>query len=98
MKIAFMYGKSIHWITPYPTLADVPEHPLSDVYIEVPDNAIEGMVYDKVSGTYNVPFLEEPQPTDSELIGLLQDRLDDSDHALGLLLQSILYQLSPIDD
>ena len=61
MKIAFMNGNTVHWITPYKTLDDIPEHPPGDIYIEIPDHVKEGWRYDGSTEEFKEPSAIEAQ-------------------------------------
>jgi len=61
MKIAQMNGDTIHWITPYQTLVDVPPHAPNIIFKEVPDEVMEGWVYDAATDTYGPPVPPVPE-------------------------------------
>jgi len=59
MRIAFIFQGRLHWLTPYKSLTEVPEHPETDLYVEVhnPD-AQEGWLFDPMTGEFSLP----PEP------------------------------------
>ena len=55
MKIIYVHDNKAHWITPYITLKDVPEHPPGDIYVVAKDEVTEGWDY-HADGTFTPPI------------------------------------------
>jgi hypothetical protein len=59
MKIAFVFDNKLHWITPYTSFEEIPEHPPNDLYVFVqPTDAQEGWLFDYETKTFSPP----PEP------------------------------------
>jgi len=55
---------TVHWITPYATLDDIPPaYPPDDIFVEAPDEVQEGWLFNEVDGTFSLPPKVYPQPT-----------------------------------
>ena len=58
MKIVFIHNNKLHWITPYKSFDEIPEHPPTDLYVEAPPEAEEGWLFDRVTGEFFPPSEE----------------------------------------
>ena len=91
MRVVFVFQDILWWITPYKTLADVPEHPIDDLYVEAPEEAQEGWIFgrEKWEREGVAEFSPPPEPETTEPIIPLEVRL--SDVELGLkFVESVL--------